>query len=100
MVVEVQEGDSGQTVNILDECGTPYLCRGTQGTLPMVIIDKREGSQGVAHMTAIEATGLATLLEGTEDKEKISKRAINILQTAGKVQAVAILKNNFFCPEV
>ena len=96
LVIEIEQGDSGPVVDMLDNRGHGYSVYGLDVLTPFAVIDKRileNPGYTKDHLLAIEAHELGHIHEASDNEVTAERAAIQILLNLGNKAAANLLKN-------
>ena len=94
MVLELEVGDTGPVVDMMDARENGFAVFGEAVPVPLAVIDGRlleEGWFTSDHLLAIEAHELGHLRKLSEEEEVAEREGIRLLTAAGQTVAAAIL---------
>lgn len=95
-IIEVEDGDYGPVVEMLELRGHGYAVFGEDVPISMAVVDGRIRGQDWAtenHLLAIEAHELGHIIEKSNDEPTAEKKGIQLLEAAGYAQSAELLKN-------
>jgi len=95
-VIEIEEGDSGPSVEMFKSHGHGYAIFGEDVHISMAFIDGRIRRQDWAtedHLIAIEAHELGHIIEKSNDEQIAERKGIQLLEAGGYDRSAELLKN-------
>jgi hypothetical protein len=95
LVIEIEPGDEGPVVEVLDMRGHGYAVWGEGVSIPFAVIDRRlleKPGYTENHLLAIEAHELGHIHESSDDESTAEKSAIRILTGLGNQAAADLLR--------
>lgn len=95
LVLYVEQGDTGHTVDLLDTRGHGYAIFGPDVDVPFAVVDYRlVETHGYTedHMLAIEAHELGHIHTQSADEAVAERAGISLLEAAGKNAAAQLLR--------
>ena len=93
LIVEIEHGDSGELVDLLDSRGHGFAVFGNV-EFPFAVIDGRLRSESwctESHMLAIEAHELGHIRMNSNEEVVAEKEGIRLLEKAGHTAAASLL---------
>ena len=93
-VIEIEDGDEGGVVDLLDIRENGYSIFGEAVPVPMAVVDGRllrESWFTYDHLLAIEAHELGHIRMKSEKEDIAEREGIRLLQAAGKKEAASLL---------
>jgi hypothetical protein len=93
-VIEIEDGDEGGVVDLLDIRENGYSIFGEAIPVPMAVVDGRllrESWFTYDHLLAIEAHELGHIRMKSEKEDIAEREGIRLLQAAGKKEAASLL---------
>ena len=94
LVVEIEKGDAGQVVDMMDEQGNGYAVFGDDCPVPMAVIDGRLRGESwftENHLLAIEAHEVGHIRTSSPEETEAEREGIRLLQKSGHLDAAEIL---------
>ena len=94
-VIEIEDGDEGPAVEMLNGRGHGFAIFGEDVPLSMAVIDGRIRGQDWAtenHVLAVEAHELGHILERSNDESTAELKGIELLESAGYFESAKLLK--------
>ncbi len=94
IVIEVEDGDTGDIVDMLDIRENGFAIFGEAVEIPMAVVDGRllkEDWFTSNHLLAIEAHELGHILKNSEDEPTAEREGIRLLEINGYREAASIL---------
>ena len=100
IVMEVEPGDAGPIVDLLEQRPNGYAVFGEEAAFPFAVIDGRIREQGLTdvHVLAIEAHELGHILTGSTDEPTAEYKGIELLEAHGHAEAAALLMHRGVIP--
>lgn len=100
LVFEVEPGDCGPVVDLLEQRPNGYAVFGEEADFPFAVVDGRIREQGFTdvHVLAIEAHELGHILTGSTDEPTAEYRGIELLEANGYTAAAELLKQRGVIP--
>ncbi len=95
IVLEVEKGDTGSVVDLLDIQNHGYAIMGPNVDIPIAVIDKRmlqEEWFTNDHLLAIEAHELGHIRMNSAEEYVAEKEGIRLLKASGHLAACALLE--------
>jgi len=96
IVVEIENGDTGEAVDLLNIKKNGYAVFGDNVELPIAVIDGRLRNEDWFtdnHLLAIEAHELGHILTNSEKEPVAERKGIRLLDSAGYIIAANILRD-------
>jgi len=94
VIIEVEDGDEGDVVDMLDIRENGFAVFGEAVEIPMAVVDGRllkEDWFTFNHLLAIEAHELGHILMKSEEEEVAEREGIRLLESNGYTEAANIL---------
>ena len=94
IVIEVEDGDTGDLVKMMDQRGNGFAIMGPAVDIPVAVIDARllkEEWFTPDHLLAIEAHELGHIRTGSNEEPVAEREGIRLLQQAGHSGAAQLL---------
>ena len=94
IVVEIEPGDTGDLVKLMDQRENGFAIMGPAVEVPLAVIDARllqEDWFTPDHLLAIEAHEVGHIRTDSDEEPIAEREAIKLLQSAGHVKAANIL---------
>jgi len=96
LVIDIEEGDTGDLVDLLNSRGHGFAVYGEDVPIPFAVIDTRllkEPGYTPAHLLAIEAHELGHIHKLSDDEAIAETTGIELLTRLGEEGAAALLRS-------